>query len=1288
MAMNFKKALLAGTALVAVSFAHTGPARAANVDMQNQPVVVGVGIDAGGADRIVSMTADNNFLNIDLQGNNLMLHGTATGINVGEAGSKTGGTLYLYSTTTDGRTVTLSGDGSNAVAVGTNTVNISIGRDNTGGNTNNKVNLTVDRNVSGSNGTVNISNATGGSVIDFTGAAGTINLGGGTITLVANDQLRFTSNAQQIFTGNIAGAGKIVVTNPHADGVTMTGGGKNIAAAAIEVANGSKLAFSDPVGTVTANIAGAVDLQGNNAKLLLNNATLAATGGITGSGDLSLNGTSAIITGGDSTLNTVSSWATNASIANKVSVTGTTLLGNGKLTLSADGSSLQNVNASNGSTIAFTHTGTGTNAVTIQGNLTGATGTLENGAGELKIGSAAGQTVNIENIKFTGNGTIALSADVFTFHSNVNFDGKAATLKLGNASTVVGGNVTGGAGTVVMGNNDTIFAQDVNIATLTTGNKAVTFKGATNNITNMWSTSNLTLDRAGGTANVSGGKITVANDLNNMAGTNVIASEVAVNDATTVTAGSLNISNAASTLNTVDLGANTLVFGGASIGGDITATGASILDFSTNTATNVVGKVATSASKVGTVRISGTGTTTFNHADFYADNLSFTAAGTANLTATGSATAQAIDFAGHDGKVIYGDSVTFAGTTKSTGTARRGTLELGNNSVVKGAIGSATEQIGTLRFNGIGTTEAAIYADRVALNGGDVTAQHEMFAAGVHFESDNTLTLQKATTLAGNVTNVKPGTGAVRFAAGFKKIDGNVARLRELHLNENASVTGTLHAANVTNIGGHTLSVGGAFTADADTLLSFNVSGANNHGQIKAGGPVTISADTNIQVSLTDGAYLTDGQSVTLVDGTGGNGVAALNQGRLTQINTMLLSFVQDTSNKEDLVLRVGRTAMETKVEGRNNRAAARVLDQIGNSAVDPDIRALQTRLSAAKTSQALNDIVESITPDASGGAVMAVTNVANQTSTMVNGRLNDVRAGGSTGSGVATGNSWSDRHAWGQAFGATADQGKRGGVDGYDADTYGVMVGFDGDVSDAARLGLAFSYANTDVSGKDINRTSSTIDSWQVSLYGDYEMGDDYFLNGQVAYIYNDIEGKRYNVGGLAGNTANASYDSNQYVARAELGRDFFTGGRMIVTPSVSANYNYIDTGSYTETGAGGLNLRNVSTDHMQMLEFGAHLMASMDLDDGNGGSVMPQLHGGYRYDVIGDRVKTTAALAGGGAAFGTNGADPDQGTVNVGAGVRWSMQSDLELTAQYDYQTKNHYKEHSGYVRAGYRF
>jgi outer membrane autotransporter protein len=496
-------------------------------------------------------------------------------------------------------------------------------------------------------------------------------------------------------------------------------------------------------------------------------------------------------------------------------------------------------------------------------------------------------------------------------------------------------------------------------------------------------------------------------------------------------------------------------------------------------------------------------------------------------------------------------------------------------------------------------------------------------------------------------------------------------------------------AADNMNVGINNMNLTGTFATTANTQLTYRVNTPTTSGKITAGGEATVVSGTRVNMIVDTNVYVSQGQEFILIDGAESGGhVETLAAGNLTTTNTALLHFKQKITDTNNLVVYADRLQMNVAATIPNNQSVGAVLEKIGGSS-DPDIYALQVALGKLDTVQQVEEKLATLIPNVSGAATSSIVSVGTSTGSIMNTRVASLRAGESYGSGMAAGNGAEGGHFWGQVFGSTADQDRRQRIAGYDSDTYGTVLGVDTEFWDNIRTGLAFAYASTDVSGHDANRTQTDINSYQLSLYSDYDLPDSYYLTGQISYMYSDIDSTRYNVAQLAGNNAHADYSSNQYSIRSEVGREWRVDGtRFSLTPAGTFNYTYVDVEGYSERGAGGLSLRDVASDDLQILEFGGKLKVEAKFEDHAGGSITPNLHAGYAYDVIGDKVATSARFAGGGTAFQTEGFEPAQHTLSGGAGLTWKTASDFELNLNYDYEYKSDYEAHSGFVRAGYKF
>ena len=335
-------------------------------------------------------------------------------------------------------------------------------------------------------------------------------------------------------------------------------------------------------------------------------------------------------------------------------------------------------------------------------------------------------------------------------------------------------------------------------------------------------------------------------------------------------------------------------------------------------------------------------------------------------------------------------------------------------------------------------------------------------------------------------------------------------------------------------------------------------------------------------------------------------------------------------------------------------------------------------------------DVLNATIPQIDGASSATAQNVTGNTLRLVSDRLTVIRDGGRSASGISSGDLTEDLQVWGQVFGQAIDQGRRDGIAGFDARTRGVTVGADTEgVHDNATVGVAFSYANTDVSSNSVNNTRSDIDSYNISLYGDYDLSKDTYLIGDIGYTYGDNDSTRFNVGGVAGLNADSDYGSHQVEARVIAARDYhptqYEGVR--VTPKVQAHYIRYQNEDIDETGAGGANL-NIDSEALNILEFGVGVDVRKDYTQQNGAILSPEISVGYRYDVIGDAVQTTSTFDAGGPSFTSEGADPDQDTLNLGLGIGYTTPENIELTVSYDYENKDEFNSHSGLIRAAMPF
>jgi len=164
--------------------------------------------------------------------------------------------------------------------------------------------------------------------------------------------------------------------------------------------------------------------------------------------------------------------------------------------------------------------------------------------------------------------------------------------------------------------------------------------------------------------------------------------------------------------------------------------------------------------------------------------------------------------------------------------------------------------------------------------------------------------------------------------------------------------------------------------------------------------------------------------------------------------------------------------------------------------------------------------------------------------------------------------------------------------VEGFDFDTSGIVAGVDYRITPNAIAGVAFGYSSLDVdfdttinspSGQELEN-----DTYSLSLYGTYYVGQSFFVDGILRGGYGDYDAERHifipnpngsdidndgNPDGDIDRTARSDFDSWFVDVGVRGGYDFVFGGP-VVTPSLAIDYVYAEIDDYEESGAQGLDL------------------------------------------------------------------------------------------------------------------
>lgn len=194
-------------------------------------------------------------------------------------------------------------------------------------------------------------------------------------------------------------------------------------------------------------------------------------------------------------------------------------------------------------------------------------------------------------------------------------------------------------------------------------------------------------------------------------------------------------------------------------------------------------------------------------------------------------------------------------------------------------------------------------------------------------------------------------------------------------------------------------------------------------------------------------------------------------------------------ANGMDLVVSdTGITSIAAAVSSRSPsaRGAAAVWDDLltnGSSSTGFN-QALQ-EIGSSNSAEEVASKVQQTLPLLTGDAINLAKNTLGSVNSVIQTRIDSTR-------GLSSGDAFlGDRHLWMKPFTTRSRQDNRDGVVGYsDADTNGLVVGADAQLSPDTDLGLALAYAKTDVSSNSSGpKQSADIDSYQFILYGRHEL-------------------------------------------------------------------------------------------------------------------------------------------------------------------------------------------------------
>lgn len=465
--------------------------------------------------------------------------------------------------------------------------------------------------------------------------------------------------------------------------------------------------------------------------------------------------------------------------------------------------------------------------------------------------------------------------------------------------------------------------------------------------------------------------------------------------------------------------------------------------------------------------------------------------------------------------------------------------------------------------------------------------------------------------------------------------------------------------------------VSGDYTQTGTGSLSFEVDhgqqpvapgfgkGTGGYARMDIGGNADFSANNKVMMAVNIQNTLQDGDVLADVITAGTFTTTAL---KLTDNSAFFdFTYVVDgntidvTANKVTATGAVAGSGLNLSASG------AALVDGLIADAGDGDnggtadsgvYNDLANALFHATTAQEVAAVLESVGPVMfNAQATRAVGDSANKA---LGNHLSDTRS-------ASSGDAFKDGAVWIKPFFGKAEQDAANGVSGYDVDTSGFLIGVDGAVSDAMRVGVAYAGANSNVDGG--NGSKSDINTMQFVAYGSYAMGSNMMLDLNVGWATNEYDQRRAAFGN---GIALANYNGTQLTAGAELSYSYKINDKLTFIPSLAARFSQVKTDGYTETGA-VINNTVLDADENAVL---ATAKGAFEWSVGSAGTLLANVGVSSNSS---DAASVTTSLSGSGATYVSNGIEQDSTLINAGVGYRYVTSKSLAVTAAYDMESSS---------------
>ncbi|MGZ0656972.1 autotransporter outer membrane beta-barrel domain-containing protein [Coraliomargarita sp. W4R72] len=255
-------------------------------------------------------------------------------------------------------------------------------------------------------------------------------------------------------------------------------------------------------------------------------------------------------------------------------------------------------------------------------------------------------------------------------------------------------------------------------------------------------------------------------------------------------------------------------------------------------------------------------------------------------------------------------------------------------------------------------------------------------------------------------------------------------------------------------------------------------------------------------------------------------------------------------------------------------------------------------------------------------------------------------------------------------AFGNIGKQENVNGAVGFDYDTYGFVIGQEKLLGDSMIIGIAGSYAQTDVEGNN-GFSGGDTDLYSGAFYANW-FTDTWYTEVGLTYGHAETETRRKDVSSIR---YTGDYDSNLYGTWVEVGYTTTYEG-LEAEPYARVSYVYGDHEGFTDSGAGpnSLTTKDTNTQNFQT-EIGIRLTEEWVFEDDS--RFFLGFKAAWEHEWADQNVRLDAEYLG--AEINIESAEADRAALVLGIRGEWRSANGLSLGLKYEPSIAGNWMNHA---------